>query len=83
MVNALSVWLELTIWRDDKEHNARFEHGDTVRHLTVVGPANGQKGSASTFMPSDQTFTHIELITKRWSTACASWLSLIPACGFC
>ena len=60
VVNALSVWLELTIWRDDKEHNARFEHGDTVRHLTVVGPANGQKGTRVTFMPSDQTFTHIE-----------------------
>ena len=41
VVNALSDWLELRIWRDGKEHTARFEHGDTARHLEVVGDANG------------------------------------------
>ncbi len=60
VVNALSDWLELTIWRDGKEHNARFERGDTVKHLEVVGDANGQKGTKITFMPSLTTFAHIE-----------------------
>jgi DNA gyrase subunit B len=31
VVNALSEWLELRVWRDGYEHYARFEHGDTVR----------------------------------------------------
>ena len=33
VVNALSDYLELTIWRDGKEHSARFEHGETVSTL--------------------------------------------------
>jgi DNA gyrase subunit B len=57
VVNALSEWLELTIWRDGKEHHARFEHGDTTKHLEVVGDANGNKGSKITFLPSSETFT--------------------------
>ena len=39
VVNALSEWLELTIWRDGKEHWMRFEHGDAVEALRVVGDA--------------------------------------------
>lgn len=60
VVNALSDWLELTIWRDGKEHNMRFEHGDAVRSLKVVGDANGKKGTQVTFHPSNQTFTFTE-----------------------
>jgi DNA gyrase subunit B len=60
VVNALSDWLELTIWRDGKEHSARFEHGDTVKHLEVVGDADGKKGTKVTFHPSAETFSTIE-----------------------
>ncbi len=52
VVNALSEWLELRIWRDGKEHYARFEHGETVEHLRVVGDANGQKGTEVRFLAS-------------------------------
>ena len=48
VVNALSVWLELRVWRDGKEHYAKFSHGDTVEHLRVVGDANGENGDRST-----------------------------------
>lgn len=64
VVNALSDWLELTIWRDGKEHNARFEIGETVKHLEVVGDANGNKGTRVTFLPSDKTFAFIEFDFK-------------------
>ncbi|MDD3669122.1 MAG: DNA topoisomerase (ATP-hydrolyzing) subunit B [Alphaproteobacteria bacterium] len=60
VVNALSDWLDLTIWRNDKEHYARFENGDCVRHLEVRGPAPGRHGTRVTFHPSTATFTHTE-----------------------
>jgi len=56
-VNALSDYLELTIFRDGKEHKARFEHGDTVEHLTVVGDANGRTGTQVRFLASLETFS--------------------------
>ena len=58
VVNALSDWLELRIWRDGKEHIARFEHGDTVKHLEVVGDANGETGTEVRFMASLETFSN-------------------------
>jgi DNA gyrase subunit B len=60
VVNALSDYLELTIWRDGKEHHARFEHGETVKHLEVVGDANGQKGTKVTFMAATSTFSNVD-----------------------
>ena len=57
VVNALSDYLELTIFRDGKEHKARFEHGDTVEHLTVVGDADGRTGTQVRFLASLETFS--------------------------
>jgi len=69
VVNALSEWLELTIWRDGKEHWMRFEHGDAVESLRVVGDApkvegnadaNGfKKGTRVTFLASTETFKNV------------------------
>jgi DNA gyrase subunit B len=60
VVNALSEWLELTIWRDGEEHWMRFEHGDTVAPLRVVGKAaDGQKGTKVTFQASTDTFKNV------------------------
>ncbi|MGJ3648403.1 DNA topoisomerase (ATP-hydrolyzing) subunit B [Sphingomonas sp. GlSt437] len=57
VVNALSEWLDLTIWRDGEEHYMRFAHGDAVAPLKVVGKAApGQKGTRVTFLPSPATF---------------------------
>ena len=60
VVNALSVWLELRIWRDGKEHYAKFEHGETSEHLRVAGDANGEKGSEVRFLASTDTFSNLE-----------------------
>ena len=60
VVNALSDWLELRIWRDGKEHVARFERGDTVKHLEVVGDADGYTGTEVRFLASTDTFSNLE-----------------------
>jgi DNA gyrase subunit B len=57
VVNALSEVLDLTIWRDGKEHFIRFRHGDAEAPLAVVGAADGKKGTRVTFLPSKETFT--------------------------
>jgi DNA gyrase subunit B len=57
VVNALSEWLELTIWRDGEEHFMRFRHGEAEAPLKLVGPApEGKKGTRVTFLPSPETF---------------------------
>ena len=60
VVNALSEYLELTIWRDGKEHWMRFEHGDAVGPLEIRGDApEGKKGTRVTFMASTDTFKNV------------------------
>ncbi|WBU64110.1 DNA topoisomerase (ATP-hydrolyzing) subunit B [Paracoccus aerodenitrificans] len=70
VVNALSDWLELRIWRNGKEHVARFEKGETVEHLKVVGDAPGEKGTEVRFLASSKitdengTFSNLEYSFK-------------------
>jgi DNA gyrase subunit B len=66
VVNALSEWLDLTIWRDGEEHNMRFRHGDAEAPLKLVGPApEGRKGTRVTFLPSTETFKITEFDWDR------------------
>ena len=60
VVNALSVWLELRVWRNDKEHYAKFEGGETTEHLRVVGDTVGRKGTEVRFLASTETFSDLE-----------------------
>ncbi|KAB6716692.1 MULTISPECIES: DNA topoisomerase (ATP-hydrolyzing) subunit B [Roseobacteraceae] len=55
VVNALSDWLELKVWRNGKIHQARFERGDTVEHLKVIGDAGDETGTEVRFMASAKT----------------------------
>ncbi|KCV82589.1 DNA gyrase subunit B [Actibacterium atlanticum] len=64
VVNALSDWLELRVWRDGKEHYAKFAHGETAEHLRVVGDANGEKGTEVRFLASTDTFSNLEYVFK-------------------
>ncbi|MEJ2034700.1 MAG: ATP-binding protein, partial [Maritimibacter sp.] len=68
VVNALSDWLELTIWRNGKEHVARFERGETAEHLKVVGDANGQQGTRVRFLASTDTFSNLDYVFKTLET---------------
>src|SRR6202162_3309706 len=60
VVNALSTWLKLTIWRDGKEHTMEFRDGDAVAPLAVTGEAPDKRGTEVSFLPSTQTFTMTE-----------------------
>ncbi|MWD28327.1 DNA topoisomerase (ATP-hydrolyzing) subunit B [Aquicoccus sp. SCR17] len=60
VVNALSDWLELRIWRRGKEHVARFERGETVEHLKVVGESDGETGTEVRFLASTTTFSNLD-----------------------
>ena len=55
VVNALSEWLELRVWRNDTEYRARFEHGDCTVHVYPVGPAPGERGTEVRFLASAKT----------------------------
>lgn len=60
VVNALSEWLELRIWREGKEHVIRFHDGEADGPLETLGDSNGKKGTSVTFLPSTETFTMID-----------------------
>ena len=60
VVNALSTWLKLTIWRDGKEHFMEFRDGVAKSPLKAAGDAKNKRGTEVTFLPSTKTFTMVE-----------------------
>ncbi|GAB1361044.1 DNA topoisomerase (ATP-hydrolyzing) subunit B [Rhodobacter sp.] len=70
VVNALSEWLELTVWRNDTEYRGRFEDGECTIHVHETGPAPGQRGTQVRFLASskenrpDGTFSNLDYSFK-------------------
>ncbi len=60
VVNALSEWMEVRVWRDGAEYFIRFRNGDAEAPLARMGESAERSGTEVTFMPSAETFTHIE-----------------------
>jgi DNA gyrase subunit B len=60
VVNALSTWLKLTIWRDGKEHFMEFRDGVAKAPLKAKGDTKNERGTEVTFLPSTKTFTMVE-----------------------
>ncbi|MEJ5141379.1 DNA topoisomerase (ATP-hydrolyzing) subunit B [Gluconobacter albidus] len=60
VVNALSEWMEVLIWRNGLEHKIRFQHGERDEALHVIGPSTEDRGTLVTFKPSKQTFTKVD-----------------------
>ena len=56
VVNALSEWMYVRIWRNGQEHSIRFAHGDRVDPLQLLGPSTEESGTEVTFLPSGSTF---------------------------
>ncbi|AOX17002.1 DNA topoisomerase (ATP-hydrolyzing) subunit B [Kozakia baliensis] len=60
VVNALSEWMEVRIWRNGQEHFIRFQHGERDAPLEIVGPSDAPRGTLVSFKPSSGTFTRTE-----------------------
>ncbi|NLM45739.1 MAG: DNA topoisomerase (ATP-hydrolyzing) subunit B [Firmicutes bacterium] len=59
VVNALSAWLEVEVYRDGKIHHMRFERGKTVSELKVTGKTR-KTGTKISFLPDSQIFETLE-----------------------
>jgi len=68
VVNALSEWLKLRIWRDGRSHFIEFHNGEAVKPLEVTGETE-RRGTEVHFLASRQTFGNIEfhydILAKR------------------
>jgi len=68
VVNALSEWLKLRIWRNGKAHFLEFNHGVAVKPLEVVGDTD-RRGTEVHFLASRDTFNlvefHYDILAKR------------------
>jgi DNA gyrase/topoisomerase IV subunit B len=72
VVNALSDWLDLRIWRDGKEHHARFERGDTVEASGGRRRRGRTQGHRGALPRLHHTFSTSTTPSRRWKTACAN-----------
>ena len=68
VVNALSEWLKLTIYREGKEHFIEFHHGEPVAPLKVIAESK-KKGTVVHFLAAKETFGtieyHFDILAKR------------------
>ena len=56
VVNALSEWVNVTVWREGKEHKQRFERGVPIGELAVETIAEKRTGTSVSFLPDTEIF---------------------------
>ena len=71
VVNALSEWLEVTIYREGKVYKQRYERGKVIYKLKVVGECDPEKtGTQVAFMPDatifEETVFDYDIIRQRF-----------------
>ena len=76
VVNALSEWMEVRIWRHGQEHFIRFRNGDAEAPLAVVGPVRSPQRHRGDIQaqPGDLHQDRVRFL-RCWNAGCASWRS--------
>jgi DNA gyrase subunit B len=68
VVNALSKWLVVEVYRDGKVYRQEYEYGKPITELKVIGETS-KRGTKITFMPDDTIFEttrfKFDIISKR------------------
>jgi len=57
VVNALSEWVEVTVWRDKKVHTQRFERGIPIGELVAKPSQEERSGTSVSFLPDTEIFS--------------------------
>lgn len=57
VVNALSEWVEVKVWRNGNLHTQRYERGNPVTELIITPDKDHSTGTSITFLPDKQIFT--------------------------
>lgn len=57
VVNALSEWVEVTVWREGKAHKQRYERGVPMGELVVTPLTEKRRGTSVSFLPDTQIFS--------------------------
>lgn len=68
VVNALSTWLEVRVWRDGKEATMSFEDGAPKTEVSIKEIGGERHGTEVTFLPSKDTFTFTEFSSDTMET---------------
>jgi DNA gyrase subunit B len=61
VVNALSSWFNVRIWRDGQAYAMGFADGAVITPLTATGGSAGKRGTEVAFRPSERVFTNVGL----------------------
>ncbi|MCY4261441.1 MAG: DNA gyrase subunit B, partial [Rhodobacteraceae bacterium] len=65
VVNALSDWMEVRVFRNNREYRMRFTASKADLPLEDVGPANGRSGTEVHFLPSVKVFGDLHYDRER------------------
>jgi len=65
VVNALSDWVDVHIWRSGREHQMRFRFGEIETPLRDLGDAGDRHGTEITFLPSGKFFPETTFDPER------------------
>ena len=81
VVNALSKWLVVEVYRDGKVYRQEYEYGKPKTELKVIGKTH-KRGTKITFMPDDSIFETIKFKFDTISKRCRELAFLLPGVRF-
>ena len=81
VVNALSKWLVVEVYRDGKVYRQEYEYGKPKTELKIIGNTH-KRGTKITFMPDDTIFETVRFKFDTISKRCRELAFLLPGVRF-